>query len=68
MPKESIVKSYSILQVRRVLQELEAWRDSSQDTLDNVENADYPNESRIETLSGRIEALEAAIDALEGIE
>lgn len=61
-------KRYSIIQIRRVIGELESWRDASQDALENAESADYPNEERIEKLAVRIDALETAIDALEGIE
>lgn len=65
---ERNIKAYSIVQIRRVLAELETWRDTSQDALDNAENADSPNEARIGALQTRIDALEAAIEALEGIE
>lgn len=64
----SNVKAYSIVQIRRVLAELEDWRDTSQEALDNAESADSPNEARIDALQTRLDALEAAIEALEGIE
>ena len=62
------IKRYSIIQVRRVTAELEAWIESSQDALDNAESMDSPNEDRIEALANRIDALQAALDALQEIE
>jgi hypothetical protein len=59
---------YDIRQVSKMVELLEHWIDSSNETLDNENNKDSPNQDRIDTLESRVEALENAKDALEGIE
>ncbi|HEY4492455.1 MAG TPA: hypothetical protein VI958_10690, partial [Acidobacteriota bacterium] len=59
---------YLIVQVRQMIANLEGWIEQTEDTLDNAENADYPNDDRIETLQARIDALNEALDALNEIE
>ena len=60
--------AYSITQVRRVMDELTAWIESTGDALDTAESADYPNDERIDKLQTRLDALEAALEALGDIE
>lgn len=62
------VKRYSIVQVRRMVAELDAWIESTQDALDNAEDAATPNEERIDKLQTRLDALTNAKEELEGIE
>ena len=71
-PREQPVRSgppaYSITQVRRVMAELKSWIETSEETLDNAESADYPNDGRIDKLQTRLEALNDALNALGDIE
>lgn len=59
---------YSIVQVRQVIDMLDAWITSSNETLDNENDKPSPNDERIEALETRIDALQEAKDALENIE
>lgn len=59
---------YSIIQIQRMMADLEAWIESSSDALNNEEAKDYPNEDRLDNLNTRIDALQAAYDALAEIE
>lgn len=59
---------YSITSVKKIIGQIEEWIESSQDTLDNAESADYPNEERIEKLTDRISNLEEAKETLAEIE
>ncbi len=72
-------RRYSITAVRAMIDELQEWLDSSQETLDNAESADYPNDEFIwleppsdalciDKLQMRCDSLQEAIDALENIE
>jgi len=65
---QAVIKKYSITQINRVLEELRAWHESTEETLDNEENKDYPNEERVDMLQTRLDSLQEAIDALENIE
>lgn len=62
------VKRYSITGVKRILAELEAWLEQSQDSLDSEEGRDYPNDERLDRLTQRVDSLQQAYDALDEIE
>lgn len=51
--------------IRDNIETLELLRDAKQEVLDNAENADYPNEERIDTLTQQVDALTEAIEAME---
>ena len=59
---------YNKRSLEKIVDQLKAWIDSSQDSLDNEESRDYPNEDRVSMLGERIESLQAAVDSLEEIE
>ncbi len=54
--------------VKAILKRLIEIIETVEESLDNTNNADYPNEDRIEKLEAELEALEEAQGALEGIE
>jgi len=62
------IPKYRTTQLTIIIEMLEDWIDSSQETLDNESDKDYPNQERVEKLEARLEALGQAIEALEGIE
>lgn len=55
---------YSIVQVRKMVEQLQEWIDAATDMMD----ADNVSEARADLLDNRISALQEALDALEGIE
>ena len=57
---------YSIVGVRNMIAQLEAWIEQSEETLGNAEDAG--NDERVDMLETRIAALEAARDELDAIE
>jgi prefoldin subunit 5 len=51
--------------IRELKETLEGMKDAKQEVLDNAENADYPNEEKIEGLQTQVDILEEAFDSLE---
>ena len=52
----------------KLIAQLEAWTESSQDALDTEESRDYPSDVRVDMLTNRIDALQQAIESLQEIE
>lgn len=61
-------KRYDPRTVARIVSEIQAMLEASQDALDNEESRDYPNNERVDMLQTRVDALQEAYNALEGIE
>ena len=59
---------YTLANVQQVAATLTEWADQAQDSLDTAEEAEYPNDERIDMLTERLQYLEEAKDALESIE
>jgi hypothetical protein len=55
-------------EVKSILSKLEAVKEKVEDYLSNAEDAEHPNDERIDRLTNEVEYLEQAIEALEGIE
>lgn len=62
------ITRYNIKSVQSMIAQLEAWIEQTEETLGNAEDADYPNEERIDKLNERLASLEQAKEALEEIE
>jgi septal ring factor EnvC (AmiA/AmiB activator) len=62
------ITRYNIKSVQSMIAQLEAWIEQTEETLGNAEDAEYPNEERIDKLNERLASLEQAKDALEEIE
>jgi hypothetical protein len=62
------VKSYTIIQIRHMMAELEGYINQIEETLGNEEGKDYPRWDRMDALQTRLGALQAAYDALAEIE
>ena len=60
----TITSRFNSSSLVNMVAQLEAWVESSQDALDNAENADYPNDERCYSLEQRIDRLNEAIDIL----
>ena len=58
---------YSIIQVRKMVTEIDGWIDQTEESLGNAEDADSPNEERIDKLNERLSSLEESMDALNAI-
>lgn len=59
---------YDIRSVAKMIAQLDAWIEQTEETLGNAEDAEYPNEERIDKLNERLDALNEAKEALENIE
>ena len=59
---------YTLTNVQQVATTLTEWLDQAQDSLDTAEEAEYPDDERIDMLTDRLVYLEEARDALESIE
>ncbi len=59
---------YTLANVQQVATTLTEWADQAQSSLDTAEDAEYPNDERIDMLTERLQYLEEAKDALESIE
>ena len=55
-------------EIKAIITKLELVKAKVEDYLDNAENAEHPNDDRIDALSNEIECIDQAIDTLEGIE
>ena len=58
---------YNVRSLQTVIDQLKGWMDQTEDTLGNAQDADYPNDERIESLENRLSSLEEARDALQAI-
>ena len=55
-------------EIRSIITKLENTLEKVQEYLDNAENAEYPNDDRIDNLQNEIDCIQEAIEALENIE
>ena len=58
---------YTLANVQQVATTLTEWSDQAQSSLKTAEEAEYPNDERIDMLTDRLVYLEEACDALESI-
>ena len=59
---------YTLANVQQIATTLSEWSDQAQSSLETAEEAEYPNDERIDMLTERLQYLEEARDALESIE
>jgi hypothetical protein len=58
---------YNIRTVHNLLEIINEWIESSEESLDNEQQRDYPSNERLDSLQDRIDKLNIAKESLESI-
>jgi two-component sensor histidine kinase len=58
---------YNIRTVHNLLEIINEWIESAEESLDNEQQRDYPSNERLDSLQNRIDALNLAKESLESI-
>lgn len=63
-----VTTRFNIRSLANMIAQLEAWIESSQESLDNEELREHPNNERVDSLTDRLDNLNSALDSLSQIE